>query len=216
MHPYQKLILELINQRYPIGVSYREIGPLLDESHPQKIRHHVDQLVKRGFIRLDALTKTLYKSFSEEESPLVSIPIYGAANCGPATYFAEDYVQSHLRISKKFIDPTLLPRMRNIIGLEASGDSMNKATVGRDKLPINDGDYVLVDTMLKGVTLEGNYVVSIIDDAANIKKAARYGDEHIHLMSESTRSYPPILLHDADRYIIVGNVMQVIPKETYK
>ena len=60
-----------------------------------------------------------------------------------------------------------------------------------------------------------NYVVSIINGTANIKKVRRSEEQYrIELISESTEAYPPILLHDTDQYLIVGEVKQVISKST--
>ena len=213
MHARQQSILRLLADAAPRGLSYSQIGDAIGEPVRQKVWYYVSQLQEKGLARLDPGSKTVYRAAAQSEDPLVSIPLYGAASCGPAGFFADDYIQGHLRVSKRLIDPDLLPRMEHVIGIEASGDSMNRAKVGRDRLPVNDGDYVLVDTMEKRI--RNNYVVSVIGDVANIKKARRdEGNRRIELVSESTEPRPPIFLHDLDSYVLVGEVRQVIPKES--
>lgn len=92
--------------------------------------------------------------------------------------------------------------------LKAKGDSMNDADI--DGNSIEDGDFVIVDESKRAPENE-NYVVSLIDDCANIKKFFHQGDQ-IALVSESTKDYNPIFIHqsDADRYNVIGTVVRVI------
>ncbi len=57
----------------------------------------------------------------------------------------------------------------------------------------------------------GDIVLSIIDGMANIKKFF-LDKEHGQaiLMSESTKEFPPIYIHEDDDFMINGKVVQVI------
>ena len=59
----------------------------------------------------------------------------------------------------------------------------------------------------------GQYVVSIIDEVANIKKfVLDPQNKRIILKSESTKDYLPIFIHENDNYKISGRVIDVIKK----
>jgi SOS-response transcriptional repressor LexA len=87
---------------------------------------------------------------------------------------------------------------------------MNRAEIGGKR--IEDGDYVIVDVSDKHVR-NGDIVLSIIDGLANIKKF--YLDKknnQVILMSQSTKDFPPIYIHENDDFMINGKVVQVIKK----
>jgi len=65
---------------------------------PQKIKHHLLQLQKKGFLQIDRAKGMMdrtntepgwAKGLLEKTNHLFSIPVIGTANCGPATIFAE-------------------------------------------------------------------------------------------------------------------------------
>jgi len=59
----------------------------------------------------------------------------------------------------------------------------------------------------------GQYIVSIIDEMANIKKfVPDPQNKRIVLKSESTNEYLPIFIHEEDKYEISGRVVGVIKK----
>ena len=60
---------------------------------------------------------------------------------------------------------------------------------------------------------DGDYVVSIIDGMANIKKyRLDKANERIVLLSESTKDYAPIFIHRDDDFRISGKVLDVVKK----
>ncbi|MFA7601159.1 MAG: S24 family peptidase, partial [Patescibacteria group bacterium] len=98
----------------------------------------------------------------------------------------------------------------NIFVVRAKGNSMNKALVNGET--INDGDYVLVDSEKKQPE-NGDYVLSIIDGLANIKKFKEDKERGmVVLFSESSSSYDPIYIHrdDQDFYSVAGRVVGVL------
>ncbi|MFA6145935.1 MAG: S24 family peptidase [Patescibacteria group bacterium] len=207
MHKTQLKLLELIEKRNLNGLSLRDIGELIGiEDNPHVIRHHLLQLKRRELIYWDQQKKEIRKNFKgvNKESGLVSIPILGAANCGPATIFAEQNIQGYLKISKHFLPKVV----KNIFAIRAVGSSLNKAKIKNNS--IEDGDYVLIDGNYPNPQNK-DYVLSVIDDVANIKRFIKEKDKII-LLSESTEDIPPIYIHRRDKYMINGKVIQVIKK----
>ncbi len=210
MHPIQEKILVLAKKLNLKDKSLREIGELVGcVGAPQKIKHHLQQLEKKGFIQFLGEGNAIRRLGDnlKKVGALISVPILGAANCGEANLFADDNVDGYLKVS-----PGLLKKKDNIFAIRASGFSMNRASVNGEA--IDEGDYVIVDSENKNPS-NGDYVLSIIDGVANIKKfSLDKGRETIILSSESSKDYPPIYIHrdDAQYYHIGGRIMQVIKK----
>lgn len=209
MHIIQKKLLELCKARNLGGMTLREIGKLVGEIYPQKIKHHLVQLEKRGLIKINK-ERGLIKHVEPmgRTSGLLSIPILGTANCGEATIFADECIESYLRVSPK----VLRKKSTSLFAIKAVGNSMNRAEVNGQS--IIEGDYVIIDKDEQSPE-NNDYVLSIIDGAANIKKFVRdKKNNQVVLLSESTQDYPPIYIHEKDfsDYIINGKVIQVIKK----
>lgn len=211
MHENQKKLLDLSKKRNLGKMSYRDIAELAGIKNPQTVKHHLSQLQKKGLIKLDregGVVERIKEGVSLM-SGLVAIPVYGAADCGSATKFADNYVQGHIRVSSK-----LVPYKKGMFAVQADGFSMNQAKVGKAKRSIEPGDYVIVDGDVK-VPERGEYVLSVIDGLANIKKF--YLDEEhrqVMLVSESTKDYPPIVIDESEigQYVLSGKVVEVIKK----
>lgn len=210
MHAIQEKLLKLSEKNDLAQMSLREIGKLVGIEAPQIIKHHLLQLEKNGLIQMDRLTKVMVKTrpgLSSSKSTLFAVPILGTANCGPATAYAEQEAEGYLRVSGK-----LLTKKKGIFAIKASGYSMNKANINGES--IEDGDYVLVDPTFTAVK-NGDYVLSIIDGMANIKRYFKdTTNNRIILLSESSASFSPIFIHreDIDNYLVNGKVIQVIKK----
>lgn len=202
MHDIQKRLLEASRRKSFKGLTLREIGDLIGLNHPQLIKHHLSQLVKKG------LLDNNYRSLNSGQSvgvSLINIPVLGSANCGEPTRLAEENLEGYLKVS-----PNLLgdERSGDLFALKAVGDSMNRASINHT--PLNDGDYAIVDSQHRSPQ-NGEYVVSIIDGAANIKKFSFDNDRKlVYLLSESAREYPPIVIHPEDDFMVNGKVISVI------
>jgi repressor LexA len=205
MHSIQEKILQKIDQGGLKGMTLRQIGEMVGEKFPQKIKHHINQLEKKGLIKVDKDTKSISRitSGTNKTTGLVSVAIVGTANCGPATIFATENIQGYIKISKN-----ILKKCKNIFAIRAQGLSMNKALV--DGKTIEDGDYLIIDTERK-TPRTGEIVLSVIDDMANVK---RYiwdeKNNQVVLASDSTQNIPPIFIHEDDSFMINGTVIQVI------
>lgn len=214
MHKIQQDLLKLIAHADLGGLPFRDIGKLLNRVnpiHPQQVKHHLVQLENKGLIEIDRdcdlIRKTQKHSATPRRARLFSIPIFGAADCGPATALAEDRIQGFLKVSRSLLEPKA-----SLFALRASGDSMNKANIHGSA--IEHGDFVVVDSELRTPDNDKQYVVSVIDDFANIKRfVPDRQNQRIFLLSESTHDFPPIVIHPTDiPYVICGTVVQVIKK----
>lgn len=218
MHPIQQKLLRLSKTKNLAKLTLRDMAKRIDlpNESPQKIKHHLQQLQKKGFLSIDrakgmmsrtSLEPAWAKGLLKQASRLFSIPIIGTANCGPATIFAEQNFQGFLRVSSKLIGKS---KPTGLYAVKADGGSMNRADIGGRK--IEDGDFVIIDSDDRNV-VSNNVVLAIIDDRATIK---RFIDDRangqIVLMADSFFDYAPIYLHPKDDFIISGKAIAVIKK----
>lgn len=204
MHPIQKRILDLFKESDVIELKLRPIAREIGEEHPQKIKHHLQQLEQNGFIAIDNDSRQIIRIRGDiPEKAFVRLPIMGAANCGKATALADGTIEDFLQISRGLLPPL---DISSLYVLRARGDSMNAANINGKN--IEDGDYVIVQKS-DNAPQNRDLVVSILDSYANIKRFYQRDDE-IALISESTRNYPPIFIYEGDAYEIAGKVIKVI------
>jgi SOS-response transcriptional repressor LexA len=209
MHKTQLKIIELSTKKDIEKMGPREIGRLIGVDHPQIVVYHMTQLRKRGLLRKNTreILDKLRKNTDRTYDLLIDIPILGAANCGIATLYAQEAFEGYLKISAKFLPNG---ERDGLFALRAEGDSMDKAHINGKN--VEEGDYLLVDSN-KTNPKNGDYILSIIDSCANIKKFNYDTDnERIVLYSESSKNYPPIYIHPSDDYLINGLVISVIKK----
>jgi repressor LexA len=205
MHIIQEKLLREINKKNLSGMTLREVGYLIGEKSAQKVKHHLTQLSKKGFIAYNPIKREIKKAQKISKEGFVSLPIVGTANCGSATIFADENITGYLKVSKK-----IAPRGGKLFVLRAEGDSMNRASVNGKN--IEDGDFVVIDSEQQSPEA-GNYIVSVIDELGNIKKfVPDPPNKRIILKSESTKDYLPIFIHEDDRYKVSGKVIDVIKK----
>jgi SOS-response transcriptional repressor LexA len=218
IHSIQNKLLELSKKENLAKLSLREMakGIGLSGVSPQKIKHHLLQLQKKGFITIDRTAGVMdrasdtpgwAKGLLDKKSRLFSIPVVGTANCGPANIFAEQNFQGFLRVSNKLVDKS---KPDGLYAIKTDGSSMNRAEIKGRK--IEDGDFVIVDGDDKDVH-DNDVIVAIIDSKATIK---RFIDDRrngqIVLKADSSFDYAPIHLHPDDDFIISGKVVSVIKK----
>lgn len=207
MHKTQEQLLSLIDEKNIGALTLREVGNLIGEKLPQKVKHHLTQLQMKGFIVINKKTQTIRRisDKAKQGELFLSLPIVGSANCGPAQIFANENIEGYLKISK-----TLVPYRKGLYVIKAEGSSLNKSNIkGKN---IESGDYVVVDS--ENISPhDGDYIVSVIDGMANIKKyRLDKANERIVLQSESTKDFPPIFIHQNDDFRISGKVLDVIKK----
>lgn len=207
MHPTQQKLLGYLENNDSSDKTLRQIAiDIGEKQQPQLIKHHLDQLTKKGFLGVEGGSYKLVKPFtaSSPNQSLISIPILGTANCGPAELFAAENLQGYIKISR-----SLVPNNHKLFAMRTVGSSMNAASISGDS--ISEGDYVIVDPEDKDIR-DGNYVLSIIDGLANIKRFFRDEDsKEIILRSESSVEAPPIVIDPNEvEYMVNGKVIKVI------
>lgn len=213
MHEIQERLLELAKSDDLSRIPLRKIADMLgkEDMSPGVLQHHFSQLEKKKLLFVDRKTKTQQLGSTMEDDRFYTIPIVGAASCGPANNFADESVEGYLNISRNSIT-----RVKgDLFAVRASGDSMNDAHIPTPNglsASLENGDYAIVDTAYTLVEDNINrYVVSIINGMANIKKLAKRQFD-LALLSESTNNdaYPPIIISPEDDYLINGRVVAVV------
>ena len=131
-----------------------------------------------------------------------NIPILGHANCGKANSFAEENNIGYVRYPVKKSD------VKKIFALKAVGNSMDRANINGKS--INNGDIVLIKKENREPA-NGEYILSVVDKKANIKKFFRdKKNKQILLLSESSEDIDPITISKNDDYILGGFVLDVV------
>jgi SOS-response transcriptional repressor LexA len=207
MHDIQKKIIALAKAENIAELGYRKLGEKIGVDHPQKVKHHLSKLLNDGHLVRSNDGNIKVSAPGDMTGKMLNLPILGLANCGEALSYADNTTHGYLQLS-----PTLVStkNSKNLFVVQATGDSMNKASIGGQT--IDDGDYVVVDSSVT-VPNNGDYVVSSIEGLANIKRYKRDESQQvIALVSESTKARPPIMVHAADEesYRIHGRVVQVM------
>ena len=216
MHTIQEKLLKLSEKENLAQLSLREMAKKIDmpNESPQKIKHHLLQLQKKGFLQIDRIKGVMERSFNgpsfatgllQKTARLFSVPILGTANCGPATIFAEQNFQGFLKVSSKLVGRQ---KPDGLFAVKADGMSMNRAEIDGKK--IEDGDFVIVDKDNTDIS-DRNIVLAIVDNKATIK---RFIDDRkngqIVLKADSSYNYDPIYLHQDDDFSINGKVVGII------
>lgn len=218
MHSLQEKLLQLSRKENLAQLSLREMAKRIGSptESPQKIKHHLTQLQKKGFLSIDrakgvmeraSSTPSWAKGLLQKTAQLFSIPIVGAANAGPAALFAEENFQGFLRISSKLLGrgkPT------GLYALKIDGSSMNRAVI--DGRRIENGDFVIVDSRDTNART-GDIVLAVVDDKATVKRLIDdRTNGQIVLMADSSFDYEPIYLHPSDAFAVSGKIVNVIKR----
>ena len=209
MHEIQKKLLALAQHDDISKMSFRKVGERIGVEHAAQVRHHLNHLVKNGYLTENSEGRlTATEKIPKNSLNLMSIPFMGEADCGEATKLATGEIQGYLTISPKL---TRCTSSKDLFALKARGDSMDQADVGGKV--ISDSDYVLVKECGASEVVDGDYAVSLIDGLANIKRfQLDWANQRIVLASESHRYYPPIIIsaEDIQYYQVAGKVVDVI------
>ena len=218
MHPIQEKLLELSKRHNLAQISLREMAAAigLPAESPQKIKHHLQQLEKKGFFTIDKAKGVMEKAkllpglasgLLKEASALFSIPIIGTASCGPATIYAEQNFEGFLHVSGRLIGRST---PAGLYAIKTNGSSMNRAEIAGKK--IEDGGVVVRDSN-RLTPANNDIVLAIIDNKATIK---RFIDDRANgqviLKADSSCAYEPIYLHPDDDFLINGKAVAVIKR----
>lgn len=208
MHEIQQKLLQISAQIDISDLSLRQIGALVGEDHPQKIKHHLNQLELKGLIKTNLGGNVVPVRAGVADGIFVNIPIVGMANCGVPKSFADENIQGYITVSKSVVKGAAPD---DLYVVKAIGDSLDQADInGRN---VVDGDYLIVNAGVKQPD-NGDYIVSIIGGFANVKKFTKKADQ-ILLISESSGAYAPIAIdaEDFQDYMVAGKVVNVVKNE---
>lgn len=215
-------LLEIAANRNLNDFGLRELGRMIGENskeeNPQTVKFHWRKLYEAGkisYLPRTRETRSSIKNFVDKQvlgdgRSLISIPVRGVANCGPASLYADDEDIGYIHVSSTYLKTN---RYDDLYAIIASGDSMNQTKI--DGKSINDGDYVIVDRSVSQPN-DGDRVVAIVNGLANIKRFLRERGR-IVLVSESSEHFDPIFIHpeDQDEALIAGKVVQVVQKPKF-
>ena len=207
----QKKVLDFIedySEHNGCAPSLEEIREEFNLASVSTSHYYIERLRKTGFLSKTANTPRglrIHKTDKPSEGSLL-LPILGTANCGEAVSLAIENPEGYRKIPFTF-----MRKRDDIFVLKAEGDSMNMAEIGEAKKNIEPGDFVIIDSDINGVK-HGDYVLSIIDGCANIKKLGVH-DGYLRLISESSNPvHKPIYLSSEDDFMINGKVLAVVKK----
>jgi SOS-response transcriptional repressor LexA len=209
MHDIQKRLISLGSVSDLSQYTYRQLAERTGAPHAAQVRHHLLQLERTGtIVRDEHGALRAVKSVAPSTGPMLMIPVLGEVDCGVAATFANDSVIGYLSVSPS---STRIQNIDGIFALRARGDSMDEADVyGKS---VENSDYVLVKKYDGEHVRDGEYVVSLINGMANLKKF-RCDRTHnrIALISESSKHYPPIFIAESDReyYEVIGKAIDII------
>lgn len=169
---------------YPPAV--REICKGLELSSPATVQVHLNELVKKGYIRkqeskfrtIELLVDNEFEERNETSEDVVSVPLLGKVSCGNPIEAIENPDEFFT------LPASLIPAKESIFTLKCSGDSM--INVG-----IYDKDIVIVQK--QRVAKNGDIVVAMTDEGEVTLKTFYKEADHIRLQPEND-SLSPIIL----------------------
>lgn len=214
----QRKVLEAIRRhvsRYGFAPSFREIGEAAGLKSPSSVKHQLEVLEDKGYIRMNAnkgraielvenepnipassqAANVIPFNSGEEKDEAIAqshdIPLVGRIAAGtPIT--AEQHVEDVMRL------PERLTGNGNLFMLEVHGDSMIDAA-------ICDGDFVVVRE--QETAENGDIVAALLDGEATVKTFQK-DHGHVWLMPHNP-AYSPI---DGTYATVMGKVVTVLRK----
>lgn len=213
----QKEVLDFLKSYSKVN----DYAPSLDEirehfnlASVSTAHYYIEKLRENGYLQktsnqprsISIQPQEFVKNIPAKRIDSFSIPILGSANAGPATLFADQNIEGYLKVPQ-----TSIGKKNSVFALRVEGDSMNKAKINGNN--IEQGDFVLIDSSYNNPK-NGEYVLSVIDGCANLKKFERNQKSgEIRLVSESKNpNYKPIFISSQDDFAINGKIIDVIKK----
>lgn len=191
-HGEMPTVREIQAQSSKMGLKLKSIRSFFIYLNELEEKGYIDRTSEDRGITLRGITKDSF----------LDIPVFGMANAGAATMFADQYVEGYLKVSKRIV------RDKNVFAIQVSGTSMNKAKVSGKT--IQNGDFILVDASTKDYK-SGDKVLVVVNGMATVKTFRTVDGKNIVLLPESTdKRHQPIFLTDEDDFIINGKVIDVL------
>ena len=207
--PKQKIVLQAIKEFFSEKGEMPTVREIQETSSKLGLKLkslrsffiYLNELEDKGYIERSSEDRGITLKEVTTES-FLDVPVFGMANAGAATMFADQYVEGYLKVSKRIV------RDRNVFAIQISGTSMNKAKVNHKT--IQSGDFILVDSTSKAYN-NGDKVLVVIDGLATVKTFRTVDGKNIVLLPESTeKKHRPIFLTEEDDFVINGKVIDVL------
>lgn len=169
---------------YPPAV--REICKGLDLSSPATVQAHLNELVKKGYIKkteskfrtIELLVDNEFIERNEAHEDVVSVPLLGKISCGNPIEAIENPDEFFT------LPASLIPARESIFTLKCQGDSM--INVG-----IYDKDIVIIQK--QNVARNGDIVAAMTDEGKVTLKTFYKETDHIRLQPENDTMSPIIV-----------------------
>jgi SOS regulatory protein LexA len=208
--PKQKIVLQAIKEFFSENgtmPTVREIQTM-SERLGLKLKSlrsffiYLNELEEKGYIERTSEDRGIKLKGITRES-FIDVPVFGMANAGAATMFADQYIEGYLKVSKRIVRTA-----SSVFAIQVSGTSMNKSRVSGKT--IQNGDFILVDSSWKHYD-NGDKVLVVIDGLATVKTYRTVDGKNIALIPESTdKRHKPIFLTEDDDFVINGKVIDVL------
>jgi len=195
LHKIQRQLLEALPQTPNVGsFSLRAIGDLVDVSNPQQVRHHIQQLEKKGLLRWD-VNEAIVPSSPVQD--VVYLPLYATAECGPTGFLTQENAIDEVAVSSKTFG---IANPDQYYLVETRGSSMEPR--------IHEGDQVLVKIQSD---IPGNGMCLVIHkDVPKIKLVKRIDGKQVALCSIN-QSFPAEIVDiENDDFNLLGAVKAII------
>lgn len=224
----QRQVLDAIRShvaKHGYAPSFREIGDLVGLKSPSSVKHQLQVLADRGYIRIGAKKGRAIELVEDQSASTPSVPsksihqqaaqIFPFPTAAASTNDQESILESRdvplvgriaagtpITAQQHIEDVMRLPERLtgtgNLFMLEVHGDSMVDAA-------ICDGDFVVVREQQNAEN--GDIVAALLDDEATVKTFRKEHD-HVWLIPHNP-AYSPI---DGTHAQIMGKVVTVLRK----
>ncbi len=208
--PKQKIVLQAIKEFFSENGAMPTVREIQEVSGKLGLKLkslrsffiYLNELEEKGYIERTSEDRGIKLKGVTQDS-FLDVPVFGMANAGAATMFAEQYIEGYLKVSKRIVRDS-----RNVFAIQVSGTSMNKARV--NSKTIQNGDFILVDSTWKHYD-NGDKVLVVINGMATVKTYRTVDGKNIVLLPESTdKKHKPIFLTEEDDFVINGKVIDVL------
>lgn len=208
--PKQRIVLQAIKQFFSENGAMPTVREIQEVSGKLGLKLkslrsfflYLNELEDKGYIERTSEDRGIKLKGVTQDS-FLDVPVFGMANAGAATMFADQYIEGYLKVSKRIVRDS-----RNVFAIQVSGTSMNKARVNGKT--IQSGDFILVDSTWKHYN-NGDRVLVVINGMATVKTYRTVDGKNIVLLPESTdQKHKPIFLTEEDDFVINGKVIDVL------
>jgi SOS regulatory protein LexA len=208
--PKQQIVLQAIKQFFSENGTMPTVREIQEVSGQLGLKLkslrsfflYLNELEDKGYIERTSEDRGISLKGVTKDG-FLDVPVFGMANAGAATMFADQYIEGYLKVSKRIVRDS-----RNVFAIQVSGTSMNKARV--NSKTIQSGDFILVDSTWKHYN-NGDKVLVVINGMATVKTYRTVDGKNIVLLPESTdKKHKPIFLTEEDDFVINGKVIDVL------